>query len=132
MNARGALWSSLFWRVSNAAVTELIAPKLERDHYKIVRYEDFTSSPRETIEGIMELLEEPIDEQHLPREASVILRPTHDVTGNPARFEVGAVSIKPDTEWLARLPRGKRILVTAVCTGALRRFAYPTRSDGHR
>jgi hypothetical protein len=49
------------------------------------------------------------------------------VSGNPNRFETGAVQLRPDVEWVGRLGRSHRALVTAVTWPLLLRYRYPLR-----
>ena len=48
----------------------------------------------------------------------------HDVGGNPSRFRTGAVELRPDREWAARMRRRDRRLVTALTLPFLSRFGY--------
>jgi hypothetical protein len=46
------------------------------------------------------------------------------VSGNPLRFESGALSIRPDIEWQARMNRRHRRLITSTTWPLLIRYGY--------
>ena len=56
--------------------------------------------------------------------AELALEPTHTVSGNPGRFDHGAVSLRADVEWQrAMRPRDRRVvdLITRPVRG---RYGY--------
>ena len=52
------------------------------------------------------------------------LAPNHTASGNPTRFLTGAVDIRPDAEWGARMGARERRLVTACTAPALLAYGY--------
>jgi hypothetical protein len=93
------------------------------------RYEDFVEHPRATMESVIDMLG--LDRETLPFVAddAVTLAATHSVAGNPNRHNTGTVRLEADLEWRTALPRGGRLLATALTWGGLRRFHYPLRAS---
>src|ERR671917_2509968 len=96
-----ALWDS--WNASAEALWRRTPQK-----YLRLRYEDFVADPRRSFEEILDLVGERDAEPPLVGEREVKLGVSHTVSGNPNRFETGAVKLRPDREWISRMsPRDK-------------------------
>jgi hypothetical protein len=52
----------------------------------------------------------------------------HTVAGNPSRMASGPVLVRPDDEWVSRLPARRRLVITAAAAPLLHRYGYPWRS----
>jgi hypothetical protein len=110
-----ALWDS--WNASTEA--------LWRDgRYLRLRYEDFVADPRGSFECILKLIGEPDAELPLASEREVKLGVSHTVSGNPNRFDTGAVELKLDTAWRKEMSARDRNLVTALTLPLLARYQY--------
>ncbi len=118
-----ALWDS--WNASAEALW-----RRTPDRYLRLRYEDFVANPRGSFEGILDLLDEPGTEPPLASEREVRLGVSHTVSGNPNRFDTGAVELRPDREWISEMSSRDRALVTALTLPLLRRYGYPVTSKG--
>lgn len=59
--------------------------------------------------------------------ARVTLGRSHSAAGNPMRFTIGTVPVRPDDAWHADLPPRQRWLVGAVCAPLLAAYGYPLR-----
>ena len=93
--------------------------------YLRVRYEDFVANPRKSFIDILGLLDERTAELPLVGDREVKLGVSHTVSGNPNRFDTGAVELRQDSEWQKRMkPRDKR-LVTALTLPLLKHYSYP-------
>jgi Sulfotransferase family len=95
--------------------------------YLRLRYEDFVADPKAAVRRVAALVgEEPVA-WPFDSAAGVRLGVTHSVSGNPNRFETGAVQLRPDTEWVHGLGWRQRALVAAVTWPLLLRYRYPLR-----
>jgi hypothetical protein len=112
-----ALWGS--WNASAGALWRR-AP----DRYLRLRYEDFVADPRESFEKILALVGDPDAEPPLVGEREVKLGVSHTVSGNPNRFETGAVELRTDREWISRMKPRDKALVTALTLPLLKHYGY--------
>jgi hypothetical protein len=112
-----ALWDS--WNASAGALWRR-AP----DRYLRLRYEDFVADPRECFEKILALVGEPDAGPPLVGEREVKLGVSHTVSGNPNRFETGAVELRTDREWISSMKPRDKALVTALTLPLLKHYGY--------
>ncbi|WP_210440880.1 sulfotransferase [Nocardioides xinjiangensis] len=89
-----------------------------------VRYEDFMARPGDEIARLVATTGV---HAALPftDERTVRLAATHSVSGNPGRFTVGDVSLRPDDEWRTAMRLSDRATVTALTWPLLLRHRYP-------
>jgi hypothetical protein len=94
--------------------------------YLRLRYEDVAARPATGIAAAAEFLDMPLaaDLAAQLEGATVELGIDHTVDGNPMRFHVGPVTIRPDTQWRADLPIKTRGFVTALTAPLLLRYGY--------
>src|SRR5918997_213826 len=111
--------SSVLWDSWNASAEALWRRTPEK--YLRLRYEDFVANPRKSLERILEFVGVTA-ELPLAGEREVMLGVSHTVSGNPNRFETGAVELRPDREWMQRMSPRDRALVTALTFPLLRRY----------
>ena len=64
------------------------------------------------------------DEPPVAPDGTATLSVNHTVTGNPDRFQHGAVTIRPDDRWRARAPRSTRLVAGLVAAPWLHRYGY--------
>jgi Sulfotransferase family len=114
--------SSALWDAWNASAEALW--RRTPQEYLRLRYEDFVVDPREGLERILELVGVTA-ELPLAGEREVKLGVSHTVSGNPNRFETGAVELRPDREWKNNMGLRDKALVTALTIPLLRRYGYP-------
>lgn len=114
---------ALGWLVSN---TLLGVMRRRFASYRLLRYEDFVRSPRASVTEIAAQLgvEAESIETGVGADATVFLPTHHTVSGNPNRFETGAIAIAPDDEWQTQMPPGQKRLVLAMTWPLLWRFGY--------
>jgi hypothetical protein len=112
-----ALWDS--WNASAEALW-----RRTPEGYLRIRYEDFVSDPRESFEKILRLVGEADAEPPLVGEREVKLGVSHTVSGNPNRFETGAVELRPDREWISKMSPRNKALVTALTLPLLKHYGY--------
>jgi hypothetical protein len=115
--------SSALWDAWNASAEALW--RRTPDKYLRLRYEDFVTDPRASLERTLGLVGE-TTELPLAGEREVKLGVSHTVSGNPNRFETGAVELRPDREWISKMNPRDRTLVTALTLPLLSRYGYPT------
>jgi hypothetical protein len=107
------------WAAANGLL-RLLEPRVKT--YMIVRYEDFAVAPWETIHSVREQLglgDGAADEGDV-----VELEVDHTVSGNPNRFDQGAVRIRADEEWRSCMRPASRLTVTALTLPLLARLGY--------
>jgi hypothetical protein len=112
----------LYWYVFNLA--GLYFRRRRGVRYRLLRYEDFSYQPRETVEAVLrenDLSAEGLD-WHNSHTARVV--PQHSISGNPSRFDTGVIRIKPDEEWRSAMSAPRRWLVTLLCAPLLPVFGY--------
>jgi hypothetical protein len=112
-----ALWDS--WNASAEALWRRVP-----DRYLRLRYEDFVADPRECFEKILALVGEPDAGPPLVGEREVKLGVSHTVSGNPNRFETGAVELRTDREWISRMKPRDKALVTALTLPLMKHYGY--------
>jgi hypothetical protein len=118
----GPLESTLRWIVWNVLTKAFWGRYPGR--YLRLRYEDFVRKPEESIRAILKLLDEEASDLPFVGETRVELGGGHTVSGNPNRFETGAVELQPDEEWMSGMKPGDRRLVTALALPLLGRYGY--------
>ncbi len=117
----GLVSSSVQWSYRN------LASHLLRRHaqaYMRVRYEEFASSPRATVERIVSWADAPATQLPFVSDNVVQLVSGHTQSGNPNRFNTGEVTIRPDMKWTEELPTAKRRLITAITWPLLLAYGY--------
>jgi len=130
MDRVGVVRSSLLWGAWNGASDALWAGSSGR--YMRVRYEDFVENPRRVIESILRLLREDVAELPFTSHEDVELGVNHTVSGNPDRFRMGKVRLRPDAEWTERMRPRDRALVASLTLPLLPRYGYPLFADKTR
>jgi glycosyltransferase involved in cell wall biosynthesis len=87
----------------------------------VVRYEDFVRTPAESIGSALRALQLPgagPEFAHIDRD-SVVLGPSHGLSGNPSRFVRGRIELRSDDRWHTQMRLRDRVAVTAVTAPAL-------------
>ena len=115
--------SSAMWDSWNASAEALWRSTPQR--YLRLCYEDFVAHPHQSLVDILNLVGEEDAEVPLVGEREVKLGVSHTVSGNPNRFDTGAVELRPDREWISKMNPRDRVLVTALTLPLLRRYGYP-------
>jgi hypothetical protein len=120
MPASSTLKSLAVWSVEN-----FYAAKFGRraNYYTVMRYEDFTCSPADTLQAALSQLglDGSAVDLHNARFSG---NPTHSVGGNPLRFGRTEFQIKPDDEWQQSLPNLAKFLQGLITYPQLRQFGY--------
>jgi hypothetical protein len=123
MHRKSPAESAILWDTWNASAQTLWRRTPEK--YLRLRYEDFVTDPRRSFDPILRLLGEESAEPPLASDREVKLGVSHTVSGNPNRFETGAVELRPDHEWISKMNPRDRALVTALTLPLLPYYGYP-------
>jgi hypothetical protein len=123
MHQKTPTQSAVLWDAWNAAIEALWRAAPQK--YLRLRYEDFISDPRSSFEEILGLMDEEDAELPLVGEREVKLGISHTVSGNPNRFDTGAIELRQDREWQRKMGPRDKTLVTALTLPLLKRYRYP-------
>ncbi len=124
----GVKASAREWLLTNA-LSESLRPCLK--HYTRIYYEDLVADPRSTLTRICSAIGEPKPALEFLEGQTAHLGKGHTVAGNPMRFQEGPVQIKPDMEWIERLSKDQKAVVTRITWPLLLYYGY-FRRDGTR
>jgi len=126
MTQHSATMSSLMWTGWNT-IAQLLWGRSER--YLRVRYEDFVANPQQICTEILRHAGDTDPDLSAFTDAKTVhLEPSHSVSGNPARFSTGSVSIRSDNEWTEKLTRNSRVVTVALTWPLLLWYRYWGRS----
>jgi hypothetical protein len=111
---------SLWWLRSNAAIEKLGRTGVP---YTRIRYEDFVEDPAASLRHIVDALGLP--PSRLPIEENVArLSKKHIVSANRASGEVGAITLRNDSEWRSGLPPRMQAIARGTTWPLFRRYGY--------
>lgn len=113
------------WTTDNV-MFDLLSALRTRVH--VVRYEDLVQDPQAALGAAAAhagLRLAPGDLSFLA-DATVQLRPTHTVAGNPMRFQSGTLVLRRDDSWREQLPPRARRAVSVLTAPVRARFGYPS------
>jgi hypothetical protein len=112
--------------VAHNTVIGAYVRELAGSRYLLVQYEDFMSRPKEVIRSILRLIDEPVGlAEHPFLDAhTVFVKESHTASGNPRRFETGAVELRLDDEWQSRASLALKVGVAALASPLLKRMGY--------
>jgi hypothetical protein len=128
MDRIGPWKSALKWNTRNLYVSLL--PYRPTVHYHRLRYEDFITSPRTTIQEVLDWMNEKSDLSFIHGQNEVELA-VHQCTihGNPVRFQTGkSMTLRVDDEWKTRLGLKDKLVTTALTLPLLVKYGYGLRS----
>lgn len=128
--ARYPAWkSALGWAVWNT-MGEYLRSR-NRSKFLRVRYEDFVSEPQNVLDAIGRFVGADVASA-LTGPRQVTPTPNHSISGNPSKFDKGAVQLREDREWAAAM-EGKDFWVTTALTWPLLLwYRYPLRKHAGR
>lgn len=114
--------TGVYWSAWNSAIERI--SKGQGIPRMLVRYEDFVSHPRATMEEIAQWTG--IEDRPLPfvSDNEVRLGPNHAVSGNAIRFDRGDIRIAADDGWSREMGRGARVAAWASSWPTRRRYGY--------
>lgn len=120
MDKHGAGKSSAAWVYRTRLIESTWRHK---PRVSFLRYEDFVAAPRTTIRSLLDRVgvdTAPVfhDEHEVTMELS------HNVSGNPVRFQYGSVRLRADEVWREQLPPAKRRSVELVTWPLMAKLGY--------
>jgi hypothetical protein len=109
------------WLTFNALMhaARAVAPRYLRVHY-----EDFARAPEPSVRRVLAWIGEGTAPLFGMDGHTLAVGIDHTASGNPMRFEQGAVTIKPDEEWRTRMTGRDRRLVTLGTLPLLLAYGY--------
>lgn len=122
MRTMSPLECSLLWDATQVGSEAL--GRREPAKFMKVRYEDLMERPRQTVQAILDMLGGSTRTLPLLNDREVLLKPGHNVSGNPRRFETGLVALRADNEWKQKMTAWHKLLVTALTGPGLFRYGY--------
>lgn len=123
LDVEGPATNAIGWIRRNLH-SEAVRRRHPSEHSLLVRYEDFVAHPQRTLEEIVRVVGEKLDELPFVDAKTAILHPNHSVSGNPSRFKTGSVSLRSDDEWLRAQRVKDRLTTTALTWPLLLRYGY--------
>jgi hypothetical protein len=124
MRQHTAARSGLNWVAWNL-LTEEVARRGYQDRFARLRYEDFATDPQRAISSVLELAGADTVGTPFVDASTVKLGGNHTVSGNPSRFDVGAVALRRDDSWRNEQRPRDRLISTATALPLLHRYGYP-------
>jgi hypothetical protein len=124
MRVEGPASNAIGWMRRNLH-SEAVRRRHPKGDSLLLRYEDFVASPRRALEEIVRLAGEEPGNLPLSDEGTATLGSNHSVSGNPSRFQTGAVALRLDDEWLRAQRFKDRLVTTALTWPLLLRYGYP-------
>jgi hypothetical protein len=119
---RSVIRTALMWTWTNLAV-ERTARILGSERAVRVTYELLAEDPIATLERLGSAIGADLAAVARMLSQGVPLAAGHVMAGNRLRMH-GALRLRPDLEWQARLPEEQRRLVERLCRPILRRYGY--------
>ena len=116
------LKGSISWNVRN--LTAEVFSKSFPGKYMKLRYEDFIEKPKESVQTILNFVNEKRNSLPFVDEHTVKLGVSHGVWGNPGRFESGNVQLKKDEEWKEKMKPTDKFVLTALTLPLLLKYKY--------
>jgi hypothetical protein len=125
-----ALRSAVQWSVLQGEI-DLVRSRADLASTRL-RYEDLVEQPAATLSTAMAELELAVGVRDLAHIDGLTARlgTSHGLSGNPGRYDTGAIELRPDVRWRTGLSRREQVVVTAVCLPLLTAYGYPVRRRG--
>ncbi|WP_253186860.1 sulfotransferase [Roseobacter denitrificans] len=115
--------SLLQWAVVNAECERFA--HLAPDRYYRVRFEDFAENwQRALATDAAPLFEQVPGGRGGENSRAALVHAQHSISGNPARFILGEVTLDPNTSWRDEISGTDRRLARMICGPAARRYGY--------
>jgi hypothetical protein len=89
----------------------------------LIRYEDFVADPQETLSRIARLIDVDLTDVAQAAARGNSMQVGHTIAGNRLRM-AGSVSLRPDWDWVRKLPPRDRRICWMMAGSLLRRYGY--------
>jgi hypothetical protein len=114
--------SAMLWNVQNLAMTALGATETPVQR---MRYEDLVDDPLRTTVVVATFIGAKANRVGMNVDGDSVTVPvSHQVSGNPIRLSAGAVTLRRDDAWRAKMSPTHRRLVTGLTVPLLRVYGY--------
>lgn len=121
MDRHGVTFSSLAWVYRN----RLTETEWGRSPgYMRLRYEDFIAHPEESVSEIFRFVGEPDLRVPFADDGALVLAPSHNISGNPSRFQTGPMHLQVDDAWRKDLPPAVAAYVRMLTWPHMSRYGY--------
>lgn len=122
MPTYGPTKAAVMWDVQNT-IMQTMGRRLP---YLRIRYEDFVTSPKDTLLEVMRFAGESDDADQLQflDGDTLHLQASHTVAGNPMRFITGDLTIRRDERWQTDMTAGNRKVVELLTVPFRRKYGY--------
>ncbi|MHC5211405.1 MAG: sulfotransferase [Planctomycetota bacterium] len=114
--------SAIQWIMRNALTEMYVRPGASRSMQ--LRYEALIERPKESLQAILDMLEEPASLDFVNGKTVEIDKDNHSVFGNLVRFRSGAVALEADERWKRDMASRHKLAVTALTLPLLYRYGY--------
>jgi hypothetical protein len=114
--------SSLKWFLVNWSIQTL--QRRTKQMYMRIRYEDVISQPSTVVANILRFVGEESSNLPFQNGRELELDVNHMIAGNPMRFQRGKLELLPDIEWMSRLRKRDKVLVTLLTWPMLIKYKY--------
>lgn len=121
MDRHSATFSSLAWVYRGALIESTWGGT---DRHRFLRYEDFVDDPQRHVAELLDWLGVPDARPTFHPDGSVEVLLSHNISGNPVRFQRGAVQLRQDEAWRTALPTLVRRYVEVLTWRPRRRMGY--------
>lgn len=114
---------------------QLFLRKLLKNHPRsfLIKYEELINTPGNMIMSILGGLQElNIDLDFINDGVIKNIHEGHSISGNPNRFDKGAIKLTLDTEWVTNMSNLKKALVTLITLPGLIQFGYLKQKNDSR
>ncbi len=121
MDRHGVTFSSLAWVYRNR-LTE--SEWGDSGRYSRLRYEDFVTDPAGSLQGIFEFVGESGLSVPFSDDGRLLLKPSHNISGNPSRFQQGPIALREDDAWRSALPASVAAYVRMLTWPHMAHYGY--------
>lgn len=128
LSRHNPLKSAINWLSYNILCESLKFILNKKVNYKLVKYENLAKNPRNEIEQILKISQIYDYSLDFIKDGRVNLNVNHTITGNPMRFQQGAIPLVLDDEWKAQMTLLSKFAVTLPTIPLLIHYYYPIKS----
>jgi hypothetical protein len=119
--------SAAGWIAKNVA-SEVSLRHLPADRHLLLRYEDLTASPAESLRRLTGLVDEPSPRADFVEHCAKTSATNHTVGGNPDRLEQRGLRITHDDRWRTEMSERAQVGTALLSAPLMRRYGYSVRS----
>ncbi len=116
--------TAAYWSAWNVATERIV--RANRIPYLRLRYEDLIADPHRAVGAVLDLAGLPGAPVPVSPAGEVDVTVSHQVSGNPVRFDRGPIALRDDDEWRRRMGKVPQLVVQAVTTPVRQRYGYRT------